>query len=769
MAFSPRSTARALAAGLSLAACGGDAEGPPAVGPVVRPPLAPVSVEAGHEVTEHVQRLAVPAELEPWSVRGRPARVAAAAPGGEPALAAEASEGELVVEIPGRFPSSRTNQVRVQGLFPDAFRVSIQLSGSGLRSFRPPTLVSLPRGEPQEIVFDLELLIGTAHDYDTLILHVDGPPVAFALHAVELADVPLHAFLPAPGEPPRTVDLQGDARPAVGLAPGRAAQAAFVVPEGGARLGFALGLSQRLRPRAGEPRVLVTLEAEGAAPLSREIELDVSQPGKPTWREEAIDLAAFAGRPVTARFEYRCPVEKPGVCALANVELWHPVVDPPTVVLVSSDTHRADHLQVARAGVAIETPAIDALAAGGLFFERCWATTNVTSPSHVALMTGIHPRDTRLVSNLARLSDEAHTLAEVYRDAGWATVAVVSVGHLGPRGTDLCQGFDRVLAPPGSPWRAEVAVDRILEWIGASDGKPLFVFLHLFDAHHPYEPPPSHDRMYYPPDRDPRDPALPPLDVRPGSIPEDLAASGVRDLDFPRAQYRAEVSYLDAQLGRVFAVERVRRGLVAVTSDHGEILEKDGTYFNHGALYPDTLHVPLVLGGDALPAEARRRRVATPVSQLDLARTLLDLSGLTHAEFPGRNLLLALESPGDAPPRFALSAHGHSASVAWHDWYAVLHLRDHQGTLARERRKHDLELHDVRRDPECLRDVAAEHPEVAGEARAMLVDWLARASGRGLTQSRHATATEIAELAALGYAEGASVSDEEPWYDPDSE
>ena len=445
--------------------------------------------------------------------------------------------------------------------------------------------------------------------------------------------------------------------------------------------------------------------------------------------------------------------------------LWRRGSVAPTTVLVSSDTHRADHVAAMGLGVELDTPSLDALAASGLLFERAWATTNVTSPSHVAMLTAIHPRDTRLVSNQDRLAEEAETIAEAYQAAGWRTLLVVSVRHLGPRGTNLGQGFDQVLAPTSSPWSAEVALETLERWIEEADGLPVFAFLHLFDAHHPYEPPPSHDRRYYPADRDPFDASQPAIEARRGSMPMDYWGR-LRDVEFPKAQYRAEVTYLDGVLGRLFARPRVAEGLIAFTSDHGEILEKAGSYFNHGELYPDTLHVPLVLGGAALPPEFRGTRAELLVSQLDLGRTLLDLSGLGGADLPGRNLLQQV-TEGSTGPLFALSAHGLSASITDGDWFLLLHLKDHQGTHAVPRKRHQVELFDLAADPDCLHDLAAEQPAQTAELREALIAWLDAASPAGLSKRRTSSAEELASLKAMGYATEEAVIEAEAWYEPE--
>ena len=79
---------------------------------------------------------------------------------------------------------------------------------------------------------------------------------------------------------------------------------------------------------------------------------------------------------------------------------------------------------MAAAGVDIDTPNLDRLTAESVFFEDCFSSTNITNPSHVALLTGVHPRDTGVVDNVTPLAQLAPTLAEAFSDAGWTTLAL---------------------------------------------------------------------------------------------------------------------------------------------------------------------------------------------------------------------------------------------------------------------------------------------------------------------------------------------------------
>ena len=117
------------------------------------------------------------------------------------------------------------------------------------------------------------------------------------------------------------------------------------------------------------------------------------------------------------------------------------------MLLITSDTHRGDHLGSTGGPTLVRTPNLDKLAARGVLFENCVSQTNVTTPSHVTLMTGVHPKDSHVIDNRTVLIDEAETLAEAFSVAGYRTFAVTSVEHLRPRGSGLGQGFDRFDSP----------------------------------------------------------------------------------------------------------------------------------------------------------------------------------------------------------------------------------------------------------------------------------------------------------------------------------
>jgi len=740
--------------GAILGACSETSE--PASGPgryqaLVLQRVEPLETEIQLETHK---RLAVPEALEPWQVDDARGQVK---PLGEGAWQLDyRGRGVRKISVPGPHDPSHFSQIIVAGVFRGVHNLQIRLKAEGKATVPTEKLASTNRASEQQIVFNLPRLTRVPYDFDELELEVMGPDAGFALHSIDLINRPMALNLPVPedGEGPMTIHDQS--RMGVGLANDSPLYTEFDA-QAGDRLQFSYGQANFLAYKDREPTLHV--ELEGGGQTQREsYELGSLNSNKIRWHDAKIALDKFAGERVRATFSIEIKGDLLAMCGIGDLSVARPAEDAPAVLFITSDTHRADHVAASGLGVELDTPVLDALAERGLFFEQAWSSTNVTSPSHVALMTGVHPRDTQVVSNTGRMANtaSADTLAEVFRANGYRTFGVTSVRHLGPRGTGLGQGFDRMTGPNSDTWTATQSLARLNAWLDDAPGQPVFVWLHLFDAHHPYTPPKGFDRRYYPEDEDPDDPTKPIIE---GQFPADMTE--VRDVEFPKAQYRAEVTYLDSELKALLDQPRFKNGIIAVTSDHGEILEMDGSYFNHSEIYPATLHVPLILTYPGVEP----RRVSLPVTHTGIGRTLLNLAGLRSAPFPGDDLTLAASPDAVEAPRFALSAHGNSASVTQNGWYFLLHLRAHRGLLREQRKKHEGELYNLTLDPNCGNNVIDSEPELTRRMRGSLIKWLTDSSGQAFLTEGTKSAAEMEQLAALGYATETEEASGSAWFD----
>jgi choline-sulfatase len=323
----------------------------------------------------------------------------------------------------------------------------------------------------------------------------------------------------------------------------------------------------------------------------------------------------------------------------------------PNVLLVTIDTLRADHCSAYGYGRPT-TPTLERLARRGVLFETAYAPIATTTPSHATMLTGRLPREHGLIRNGQALPTGQPTLTDILRLAGYRTAAFVSSFALDHR-FGLARGFETYdddfgpAAPPRSePWeghRLDGAFDRTadrtcrraLGWLGVQGylgppvpGRPpFFLWVHFFDPHDPYSPPPAHERLFPPPGPQPS------------------------ELDRQIARYDGEIHFADSELGRLLD-ELDRVGLLAqtmtiVAGDHGEGLMQHG-HMGHGLMiYEEAVRVPLLV---LWPRAVRGpRRVAGPVQLLDLTPTVLDLLGKPlRTDGHGRSLagiLRGQESP----------------------------------------------------------------------------------------------------------------------------
>ncbi|MFT4977848.1 MAG: tetratricopeptide (TPR) repeat protein [Myxococcota bacterium] len=265
-------------------------------------------------------------------------------------------------------------------------------------------------------------------------------------------------------------------------------------------------------------------------------------------------------------------------------------------MVITLDTTRADHLGV-YGHEAAKTPNLDGLAARGVRFAEAFAPVPLTIPSHSTLFTGLLPPHHGVhVNGDARLSDDAYTLAERLQDAGWRTHAAVGA-YVTQRHWGFGQGFDGYDDEMGLPtdrlsWRAERPADQVIDdALVALEGGAEFLWVHLFDAHAPYE---QHDGY---------------------------------EADNP---YDSELAYIDAQLGRLLGALPADATIV-VSGDHGEGFGAGGEE-EHGLLVTrETLHVPLLLVHPGLDGG---QVIERPVSLADVTPTVLRLLGLPPGDIP---------------------------------------------------------------------------------------------------------------------------------------
>ena len=587
-------------------------------------------------------------------------------------------------------------------------------------------------------------------------LHFSDQATFVAVLAVHTSQRAWQSFLPA-SDGSDLHRVGGVWRRAVGLERGATVELGELRVPRGSHLSFHVSLAPRLHSPLDRAELELTLESRRGEPIETR-RFVVSREALEAWERVTF---TFEGDVAGIGRVRLVSSDREDFVLVADAMVARRVAAAPTVVFITSDTHRADHMGYVGAPSLVSTPNLDALSRRGARFLDCFAPTTTTNPSHIAMMTGTSPRDTRIVNNTTELGMRAWTLAEAFAGAGYRTLAVVSAPHLTPPRSGLGQGFDRFEGSEVDVPDAERSVAAALAQLDEAEGLPVFLWLHLFDAHSPYGPPEPFDRKYYPRDGDPRS-SQHDLGVVDNCIPPWL--DGVRDRDYFHAQYRAEVDYLDHALGRLLNQPRVRAGIVAFTADHGESFGQHGIYWNHVGLYPDTVRVPLILSWPGAPGAVE---VGEPTEALDIGRTLLDLAGATAAQFPGRDLRWSLAENPARQARFTLDGSDLAASISARGWHLILHLVPHRSTgetIWRDRG--ELELYDLVDDPGCTRNVVLDELPRAKLMHRHLLQWLDGADLAGLGAGESdLDSRALALLEQLGYADSSGTKAGQPLWD----
>ncbi|GIW41690.1 MAG: hypothetical protein KatS3mg076_2267 [Candidatus Binatia bacterium] len=328
------------------------------------------------------------------------------------------------------------------------------------------------------------------------------------------------------------------------------------------------------------------------------------------------------------------------------------------VVLISIDSLRADRLGCY--GNANPTsPTMDMLARDGVRFANCMSTTSWTAPAHMSMLTGLDVLAHGVITDHDVLPEGIPTLAGVLAAAGFATGGIVSAPFVSSR-FGFARGFahydDETIPAPTSfdalkDEPAPQVTELALKWLAQNDSRRFFLFLHYWDVHYDYIPPPPYDRMF--------DPTYEGTVTGKNFFHDKSINKRMpkRDLEHLLALYDGEIRWVDDHLARLVSYLK-ERGIfdetaIFVTADHGDEFFEHG-FKGHGrTLYREVTHIPLIVRA---PGVRGGRVVDDPVSLVDLAPTILDLLGVDHPPgFNGTSLLPALSGRA-LPPRPGVQA-----------------------------------------------------------------------------------------------------------------
>jgi len=414
------------------------------------------------------------------------------------------------------------------------------------------------------------------------------------------------------------------------------------------------------------------------------------------------------------------------VFLLGNLSCGHSPGGRPDVVLITLDTTRWDHLSCYGQSSA-HTPNLDSIAGGGILFTRALTTVPVTLPAHASILTGLYPPGHGVHNNgMYRLGEDIPTMASVLSGAGYRTGAVIGAFVLDSQ-FGLDTGFDVYddhLSDTGEgklffaylERDADAVTDAAISFIENSGSSPLFLWVHYFDPHYPYDPPSPYD------------------------------------VKTPGSPYAGEVMYVDDCVGRlVGSFEDLRGARPAVTvivGDHGEDLGDHGE-MSHGVfVYESTMRVPLIISSpDLLPAGKKCEEV---VSVVDVFPTLLDLLGVEREDlnFHGVSLLEAVKGIERPARSLYLETRTPYENMGWSPL---------EGVISGDWKYIDApaeELYNTSADPGEKQNLAGTDEILTASMRETLDSLRAELSEAGASAGYEANSETLEKLASLGYITG---------------
>jgi len=370
----------------------------------------------------------------------------------------------------------------------------------------------------------------------------------------------------------------------------------------------------------------------------------------------------------------------------------------PSVILISVDALRPDHMGCY--GYARETsPHFDLFAKEAVLFESCFAHAPHTSSSVGSILSGFLPHETGVTGLIADLPPGVNTLAELLRNNGYATAAVVSNYALRKRfGFD--QGFDLYddeMTERESVRRlpervARKTTKRAIEVLQHYKRRPFFLWIHYQDPHGPYTPPAPFDTLFPASDDVSKTIPVNRTETGVGGIPSYQLLGEHKDTAYYISRYDGEIRYCDKFFGQLIDWLKGQglydKTVIVVTADHGEGLGEGGFFFAHSEnLSAVVLRVPLLVKYTKTLSGTRKKET---VQHADIVPTILAVIQDKPAyRFRGKDLL-----DGSRRDRQVISEKAGSASLIAHGMQ-----------LIRTGPRGEYRLFDARTDPAGERDL----------------------------------------------------------------
>ncbi|MDA8018738.1 MAG: sulfatase-like hydrolase/transferase [Thermoanaerobaculia bacterium] len=412
------------------------------------------------------------------------------------------------------------------------------------------------------------------------------------------------------------------------------------------------------------------------------------------------------------------------------------------VVILSLDTLRADHLGLY--GYSRNTsPNLDALAEKSVVFDLAIAQSSHTDPSHKALF------QSRYVSHV---SNETPMLAETLRHAGFTTAAFTGAGKMSAQlGFD--RGFDSFVEEFGGFRRTFSDVEA---WLRDPPEAPFFLFIHTYDVHLPYDPPPPFDTMYFPEYEGPLDGTNSKAAIHRymglNQFKGFADRTGLTESDKLKivGLYDGGIRYTDRYVGKLIEVLKAEglwdRTIFVVLADHGEEFLEHGSFLHGLTLFQETVRVPLIF---RFPLDnLAGLRVPEPVALIDVKPTILELLRISPGhELQGRSLVPRMKGASlESAP--ILSEIDRARFVLRFPW-KVLRVRRGPGDFV-------YQLFNLETDPEEVVDLAEDYPDLVDQLVSEMTEIIAqkpKAEIKNVNTIDFADEELRRQLEALGYVD----------------
>ncbi len=413
----------------------------------------------------------------------------------------------------------------------------------------------------------------------------------------------------------------------------------------------------------------------------------------------------------------------------------------PNLIIITVDTLRADRLGCY--GYFRNTsPFIDSFSEECVLFENTITPMATTLPAHISIMTSMNPYSHGVKANTEHLGVTLSTgkglltLAQALKEIGYDTAGFVSATSVKSH-TGIAAGFDFFNEPEGSERTAENLNNSVLKWLSKRDQKkPLFLWMHYFDPHGPYLPPPPFRTKF----------------SNDSELFKYLKDRGVKELnEFTTGinnLYDGEVSYVDSQLKAFMSKMKesglYNKSLIILTADHGEGLGQHN-WIDHGRIYNEQLYVPLMIKfPDNKKIQHRRIRDLTSlIDILPVIATYFDFPEDFLRQMEGRDILKNNNGNeyifSERVNRERNWESGLKFSLTGEKW-KYFHLTEH-----------DDELYDIQADPHELLNVISENPSTAQAMLERIMPFVEKATSPVGRDETELSPEVIEELRSLGY------------------